>query len=99
MHVEQFSFLLHFFLCQAQYQEIPIKSNANCATIHPSYPAGYQIPGDQNKTETQTKTHTHTHREYCPTDPLCSSSECSLGNVTAQQIRADSPDWRPGSKQ
>lgn len=72
-----------------------IKPTANCATIHFLYPAGHQIPADQNKTETQTKTHT----EHCPTDPLCRLCKCSPGNVTAQQIRADSPQWRSGRRQ
>lgn len=76
-------------------KKTPIKPIANCATIHFPYPAGHQIPADQNKTETQTKTHT----EHCPTDPLCRLCKCSPGNVTAQQIWADSPQWHSGRRQ
>lgn len=61
--------------CNEAQWKSPIKSSANCAIIHPLYPAGYQIPSgviDQNKTQTQTNTHT----EYCPTNPLCSLCAC-----------------------
>lgn len=79
--------------------KVPIKSIANCAIIHSPDPAGYQIPSrviDQNKTKTQTNTHTHSI--VLLTHSVASVCVCSLGNVTAQQIRAGNPHSRPGSK-